>query len=114
MQDMAYVLATGYVSLCILLSGVFIRKSEYKVAPMDWLSYISYTRCVTPFAAPLAPHPNMWTPSKLWNWQVQYCTCIMTLTVQHNRMAAHLQLAMWLCCISSSAHTVNDRIGALN
>ena len=48
MQDMAYVLATGYVSMCILLSGVFIRKTEYKVAPMNWLSYISYTRCEIP------------------------------------------------------------------
>ena len=46
MQDIAYVLATGYVGLSILLSGVFVRPSQLKIPPLLWLSYISYPRCV--------------------------------------------------------------------
>ena len=45
LQDIAYVLATGYVGLSILLSGFFVRPSQLKVAPLLWLSYISYPRC---------------------------------------------------------------------
>ena len=37
-------LATGYVGLSILLSGVFVRPSQLKIAPLLWLSYISYPR----------------------------------------------------------------------
>ena len=44
LQDIAYVLATGYVGLSILLSGFFVRPSQLKVAPLLWLSYISYPR----------------------------------------------------------------------
>ncbi|CAL5218719.1 g432 [Coccomyxa viridis] len=43
-QDIAYVLATGYVGLSILLSGFFVRPSQLKIAPLLWLSYISYPR----------------------------------------------------------------------
>ena len=46
LQDMAYVLATGYVGLSILLSGFFVRPSQLKVAPLLWLSYISYPRLI--------------------------------------------------------------------
>ena len=44
LQDIAYVLATGYVGLSILLSGFFVRPSQLKIAPLLWLSYISYPR----------------------------------------------------------------------
>ena len=47
LQDIAYVLATGYVGLSILLSGFFVRPSQLKVAPLLWLSYISYPRWAT-------------------------------------------------------------------
>ena len=32
LQDIAYVLATGYVGLSILLSGVFVRPSQLKIS----------------------------------------------------------------------------------
>ena len=44
LQDIAYVLATGYVGLSILLSGVFVRPSQLKIPPLLWLYYISYPR----------------------------------------------------------------------
>ncbi len=47
LQDIAYVLATGYVGLSILLSGFFVRPSQLKVGPLLWLSYISYPRWAT-------------------------------------------------------------------
>ena len=37
-------LATGYVGLSILLSGFFVRPSQLRVAPLLWLSYLSYPR----------------------------------------------------------------------
>ena len=43
-QDLAYVLATGYVAASILVSGFFIQIAQLKVAPMRWISYLSYPR----------------------------------------------------------------------
>ncbi len=43
-QDMAYTVSTAVVSASILLSGFFIRASAYKVAPLVWLSYLSFPR----------------------------------------------------------------------
>lgn len=44
LQDLAYVLATGYVAASILVSGFFIQLKQLRVAPMRWLSYLSYPR----------------------------------------------------------------------
>lgn len=44
-QDLAYILATGYVALSLLLAGFYLRTSEFKLRPLVWLSYISYPRC---------------------------------------------------------------------
>ena len=43
-QDMAYILATGYVGASILLAGFIIRPDMLQVKPMLWLSYVSYPR----------------------------------------------------------------------
>jgi len=43
-QDMAYIVSTAVISASILLSGFFIRASAYKVAPLVWLSYLSFPR----------------------------------------------------------------------
>ena len=43
-QDLAYILATGYVAISILLSGFFVRPSTLAVKPLLWLSYVSYPR----------------------------------------------------------------------
>lgn len=45
-QDLAYVLATGYVAASILLSGFYLRIDDMKLAVMRGLSYLSYTKCV--------------------------------------------------------------------
>ena len=45
-QDMAYILATGYVGTSILLAGFIIRPDMLQVKPMLWLSYVSYPRWV--------------------------------------------------------------------
>jgi len=45
-QDLAYVLATGYVAISILLSGFYLRIDDMKLALMRGLSYLSYTKCV--------------------------------------------------------------------
>ena len=44
MQDKAYMMATAYITLSMLVAGVYSRKSDYKVAPITWLSYVSLTR----------------------------------------------------------------------
>lgn len=44
-QDLAYVLATGYVAASILLSGFYLRIDDMKLAFMRGLSYLSYTKC---------------------------------------------------------------------
>ena len=44
-QDMAYVLATAYTSLSMMVAGVYIRKSDWNVPPVTWVSYVSLTRC---------------------------------------------------------------------
>ena len=46
MQDMAYILAVGYVGVSILLCGLFVRPSQLKIRPLLWLSYLSYPRQV--------------------------------------------------------------------
>ncbi|BDA42962.1 ABC transporter G family member 22 [Coccomyxa sp. Obi] len=43
-QDLAYVLATGYVAASILLSGFYLRIDDMKLAVMRGLSYLSYTK----------------------------------------------------------------------
>ena len=43
-QDMAYILAVGYVGVSILLCGLFVRPSQLKIRPLLWLSYLSYPR----------------------------------------------------------------------
>jgi hypothetical protein len=43
-QDLAYVLATGYVAASILLSGFFLLIDDMKLAVMRGLSYLSYTK----------------------------------------------------------------------
>ncbi|KAK9834135.1 hypothetical protein WJX81_001128 [Elliptochloris bilobata] len=43
-QDLAYILATGYVALSLLLAGFYLRVGEFKLRPLVWLSYISYPR----------------------------------------------------------------------
>ena len=47
-QDLAYILATGYVALSLLLAGFYLRTSEFKLRPLVWLSYISYPRSAAP------------------------------------------------------------------
>ena len=47
-QDLAYVLATGYVAASILLSGFYLRVGDMKLAVMRSLSYLSYTKCAGP------------------------------------------------------------------
>ena len=45
-QDMAYVVSTGYVALCILLSGFFIRIKDVLIGfvrAISWASYPKYT-----------------------------------------------------------------------
>lgn len=49
-QDLAYVLATGYVASSILLSGFYLRVTDMALGLMRSLSYLSYTKC-----APRAP-----------------------------------------------------------
>ena len=44
-QDLAYVLATGYVASSILLSGFYLRVTDMSLALMRSLSYLSYTKC---------------------------------------------------------------------
>lgn len=44
LQDMAYILATGYVAMSILLSGFLLRPSQLGIEPLLWLSYVSYPR----------------------------------------------------------------------
>ena len=43
-QDLAYVLATGYVAASILLSGFYLRINDMKLGFMKGLSYLSYTK----------------------------------------------------------------------
>ncbi len=44
-QDLAYVLATGYVASSILLSGFYLRVTDMALSLMRSLSYLSYTKC---------------------------------------------------------------------
>ncbi len=46
-QDLAYVLATGYVASSILLSGFYLRVTDMSLALMRSLSYLSYTKCAS-------------------------------------------------------------------
>ena len=43
-QDLAYVLATGYVAASILLSGFYLRISDMRLQLMRGLSWLSYTK----------------------------------------------------------------------
>ena len=43
-QDLAYVLATGYVAASILLSGFYLRIGDMRLAFMRGLSWLSYTK----------------------------------------------------------------------
>ena len=43
-QDLAYVLATGYVASSILLSGFYLSINDMKLGFMKGLSYLSYTK----------------------------------------------------------------------
>ena len=43
-QDVAYVMAIGYVSLSILLGGFYIRVSEISNLGLRYMSYLSYPR----------------------------------------------------------------------
>ena len=43
-QDLAYVLATGYVAASILLSGFYLRARDMSLTAMRGLSYLSYTK----------------------------------------------------------------------
>ena len=47
-QDLAYVLATGYVASSILLSGFYLRVTDMALSLMRSLSYLSYTKCAAP------------------------------------------------------------------
>ncbi len=51
-QDLAYVLATGYVASSILLSGFYLRVTDMALSLMRSLSYLSYTKCAAPAAVP--------------------------------------------------------------
>jgi hypothetical protein len=44
LQDMAYVLSTGYVAFCILLSGFFIRIKDVSIGFIKALSWASYPK----------------------------------------------------------------------
>ena len=44
LQDMAYVLATGYVASSILLSGFYLRIKAIKIGFIRALSWLSYTK----------------------------------------------------------------------
>jgi hypothetical protein len=43
-QDLAYVLATGYVASSILLSGFYMRIADMRLYTLRFLSYLSYTK----------------------------------------------------------------------
>ena len=43
-QDIAFVLATSYVAISILLGGFYIPIEMITIAPLRWLSYLSYPR----------------------------------------------------------------------
>jgi hypothetical protein len=53
-QDLAYVLATGYVAASILLSGFYLRVADMRLAVMRGLSWLSYTKCAR---SPLSASP---------------------------------------------------------
>ena len=57
-QDLAYILATGYVAMSILLSGFLLRPSQLTIDPLLWLSYVSYPRYTT-FSATQLSMQNM-------------------------------------------------------
>jgi len=56
-QDLAYVLACGYVALSLLLSGFYMRTGELRIRPLVWLSYASYPRRAARCAYG-TPHPS--------------------------------------------------------
>jgi len=43
-QDLAFVLAVSYVAISILLGGFYAPLKDIKIAPLRWLSYLSYPR----------------------------------------------------------------------
>jgi ATP-binding cassette, subfamily G (WHITE), member 2 len=43
-QDLAFVLAVSYVAISILLGGFYAPLTDIKIAPLRWLSYLSYPR----------------------------------------------------------------------
>ena len=65
-QDLAYVLATGYVAASILLSGFYLRVGDMRLSVMRALSWLSYTKCaLAPLLAPLHTHTCALLPSQL-------------------------------------------------
>ena len=44
LQDLAFAAGTGYTAINILVVDFYIRYDELKIAPMKWLSWISYAR----------------------------------------------------------------------
>ena len=45
-QDLAFVLAVSYVAISILLGGFYAPLKDIKIAPLRWLSYLSYPRYI--------------------------------------------------------------------
>jgi len=43
-QDLAFVLAVSYVAISILLGGFYAPLKDIKIAPLRWMSYLSYPR----------------------------------------------------------------------
>ena len=63
MQDMAYVLATGYVASSILLSGFYIRIKAIKIGFIRALSWLSYTKYAMQGMGRIELHNRSWDPS---------------------------------------------------
>ncbi len=63
LQDMAYVLATGYVASSILLSGFYLRIKDIKIGFIRALSWLSYTKYAMQAMGRIQLHGVTWDPS---------------------------------------------------
>ena len=62
-QDMAYVLATGYVASSILLSGFYLRIKAIKIGFIRALSWLSYTKYAMQGMGRIELHNRTWDAS---------------------------------------------------
>ena len=63
LQDMAYVLATGYVASSILLSGFYLRIKDIKIGFIRALSWLSYTKYAMQGVGRVELAGRTWDPS---------------------------------------------------